>query len=249
MKGKGSDYYKELARMVSLVRSASPSKSSSYWISYAMGIGFDPTTFQQPLTPSPSQIEKLPVLVSREAEFPTDFAQWVPEDLIAVWNLRFMVEQQGWPSPFKAPARDNVGQLEWGRQGSNAYRQLYFKRIQEITRHTISSNLEGLIMPVDTIASLGIPEINLLAFGEFAFNPAADASSFFRTKISVLYGSPEGAKKLSTILELIETENGMQPQNKTEALILARQALANAKGIELAHWRGLIDFLENWKTP
>ena len=116
-----------------------------------------------------------------------------------------MVEQQGWPSPFKAPARDNVGQLEWGRQGSNAYRQLYFKRIQEITRHTISSNLEGLIMPVDTIASLGIPEINLLAFGEFAFNPAADASSFFRTKISVLYGSPEGAKKLSTILELIET--------------------------------------------
>ncbi len=249
MKGKDSDYYRELARMVGLVGSAARDLDSSYWISYTTHIGFDPTLFPPAFNTKPSPYRKFPVLVPREASFPTDLPRGVPEDSIAVWDLYSMVERHGWPSPFKAPARHNLGQLGWLGDKSGDWHQLYFKRIQEITRHAISSNLEGLIMPADTVASLPIPEINLLAFGEFAYNPAADPSSFLKIKLSGLYGSSEGVRELSQILDLLESENGMQPQNKNEALNLARQVSDNAQGIEKEHWQGLITSLENWKTP
>ncbi|HVN81772.1 MAG TPA: hypothetical protein VMW38_22495 [Terriglobia bacterium] len=249
MKGTDSDYYREVARMVGMVGSGAQDSNSSYLISYATHIGFDPTLLPQTYHDTPAPYRNFPLLVPKEGSFPTGLVGAVPEDFIAVWDLFPMVERHGWPSPFKAPAAHNLGQLGWLGDKAGDWHQLYFKRIQEITRHALSSNLEGLIMPLDTVATLPIPEINLLAFGEFAYNPTADPSSFLKVKLSGLYGSSEGVRNLSQILDLLEDENGMQPQNKAQALNLARPVSDGAQGAEKVHWRGLVNSLENWKTP
>jgi hypothetical protein len=249
MKGKDSDYFKDLARTVSFVAGVARSLDAGYWISYATGAGFnlvDLSRLPVPLT-SPTGIG--PVPVESEIGFPPAFPQWIPEDTIAVWNLASMLEQQAWPSPFKAPAKHNIGQWDWGSPLQRAWQQLYFKRSQELIIQARSSNLEGLVVPVGRAVLFPVLQIDLLAFAEFAYNPATDPAFFIKTKLSWLYGGLEAVQPLSKLLGLLEDENGMQPQNKSTALEVARQALESVRGSDKERWRRLITDLENWETP
>jgi hypothetical protein len=76
-----------------------------------------------------------------------------------------------------------------------------------------------------------------------------DPSFFIKTKLSWLYGGLEAVQPLSKLLGLLEDENGMQPQNKSKALEVARQALESVRGSDKERWRRLITYLENWETP
>lgn len=249
LKGKDSDYFRDLARTVSLVAKVDRSLDAGHWISYSTGIGFNLASFSPLPGPWTSTTGIVPMQVDRGIGFPPAFPQWIPEDTIAVWNVTSMLEQQDWPSPFKAPAKHNLGQWDWGNRLPRGRQELYFKRSRDFISHVLSSNLEGLVILVDAAALLPVPQINLLAFAEFAYNPATDPSFFIKTKLSWLYGGFEAVQPLSRLLDLLEDENGMRPQNKSEALEVVRQALENVRGSDKECWRRLITYLENWETP
>jgi len=131
---------------------------------------------------------------------------------------------------------------------SKTGQQLFLKRIQEVTQHVISSNLEGLVIYGEESPDRPNIEVNYLAFSEFAFNPAADPESFFRYKISRLYGGEEAAKKLMKILGLLENEQGMTLQNLEEALRSAKQAQDVSDHNGKARWAQFIQYLESLKA-
>jgi hypothetical protein len=158
-----------------------------------------------------------------------------------------MFRKNLWPSPFKAPSAHNIGSLQWGNASSKTSDQLFFKRIQEITHHVISSNLEGLIVYGEESPERPNIELNYLTFAQFSFNPATDPEDFSRRVISRLYGGEDAAKKMLKILDLLENEQGMTLQNREEALKLARQAQESADRGGKPHWMKFIQYLEELK--
>src|SRR5439155_15264123 len=139
MGGNDPDYYKDMTRIISFLAEEVHKLDPNSWISYSTHTGFDFESIQNPPYWARSSLKVA-------APFPPEFTKLVPAFAICQWNLSQMVENHVWPSPFKAPALHNVGCLEWGNVSSKTARQLFLKRIQEVTQHVISSNLEGLVI-------------------------------------------------------------------------------------------------------
>ena len=241
MGGNDPDYYKDITRITTFLAEEAHKLDPGTLISYSTHTGFDFESIQNPPYWARASLRVT-------APFPPEFTRLVPDFAICEWSLNQMVENHVWPSPFKAPAVHNVGGLEWGNVSSKTAQQIFLKRIQQVTQHVISSNLEGLVIYGEESSDRPNVELNYLAFSEFAFNPATDPANFFRYKVSRLYGGEEAAKKLMKILDLLENEQGMTLQNLEEALRSAKQAQDVSDGNGKVRWAQFIQYLESLKA-
>ncbi len=240
MGGNDPDYYKDMARLVTFMADEIHKLDASLWVGLATNTGFDFDSVRKPTRYSPFEGQFY-------TPYPPEFVKLIPDFVVYQWSLVPMFDNNVWPSPFVAPGKDNMGYLHWGDTATKTHKQLFFKRIQEITHHTISSNLKGLALAVEEPSTLSNAELNYLVFSEYAFNPATDAEDFFRYKLSRFYGGEEAAKKLLKILDLLENENGMMAQNLDEGLRLARQGSEMAEREGKERWNRLIRYLEGLK--
>jgi hypothetical protein len=240
MGGKDPEYYKDMAGAVSFVAEEAHKLDPSSWISYPTYTGFDFDSIQNPPYWARSSLKV-------NAPFPPEFTRLIPDFAICEWSLTEVFQKNLWPSPFKAPSAHNIGSLHWGNASSKTDNQLFVKRIQEITHHAISSNLEGLVVFGEESPDRPNVELNYLTFAQFAFNPATGPDDFTRI-LSRLYGGEEAAKKLMKILDLLENEQGMTLQNREEALGLAKEAQKSADREGQLRWTKFIQYLEGLRN-
>ena len=236
------DYYKDMARIVKFVAEEAHKLDPNSWISYFTETGFDFDSVKN-LIPVPAPSAENGVSPS----FPPEFIKTIPEYAICQWDLTPMVKNKAWPSPFKASAKHDVGVLRWGSVAKRSENELYFKRIEEITHHSISSNLEGLGIYGEALPEQPNLELGYLAFSTLSFNPATDMNEFFRFKVSRLYGGEAPAKKLMQVLELLEDEKGMTLNHLPEALQFAGQGLERSDRGGKERWTQFIQYLEKLK--
>jgi hypothetical protein len=236
MGGGDPDYLKDMARIVSFVAQEARKLDPNTWVSYFTYLGFDFDSLRNP-PGAPSSKQSAP-------PFPPEFVQRIPEYAICQWDLTPMLQSGVWPSPFKASAKSSVGFLRWSNVPTKSQRELYMKRLEEVTHHTISSNLEGLGMFGELSPENPNVELNYLMFGEFAYNPATDLGDFFRFKISRLYGGEEPARKVMKVLDLVEGEKGLVEANVPQAVQLARQGLEESERSGKERWSRLVNYLE-----
>jgi hypothetical protein len=241
MGGNDPEHFKDMARMVTFIAEEAKKLDPNTWISYSPLTGFDLESIKSPSGPdAPGWQESVP--------YPPEFIHRIPEFAICQWDLTPMLRNRVWPSPFKAPAKHDSGFLRWGNVATKTGGDLYWKRLEEVTDHAISSNLEGLTIYGELSPENPNVELNYLRFSEFAFNPAADLEEFFRFKLSRLYGGEEAAKKLMKILDLIENETGLLTANADEAIILARQGVESSERSSKERWERLTRYLEGLKA-
>ncbi|MEW5974883.1 MAG: alpha-glucuronidase family glycosyl hydrolase [Acidobacteriota bacterium] len=235
----GADYYKDQARIIGFLAQEAKKLNPEWWISFSAYGGFDFDAIVQP-PGAPASSSKSP------NPYPPEFLGLIPDFAICQWDLSQMFRNRIWPSPFKAPAKQNVGFLSWGSVSSRSEDQLFFRRIEQITHHAISSNLEGLCLAGEVSLDHPNTELGYLAFSEFAFNPAAKLEDFFRYKIARLYGGEDLAAKLSKILELLENEGGMikDAQSLDDALRLANQGYEAADPASKERWGRLVQYVQ-----
>jgi len=239
MGGSDPAYSKDLARFAAFVAEEVRKLDPKAWVTYLSGTGFDVESIQT------SSVGALPP--GQRAAFPPEFIQKIPEFALAQWELAPMLKAGIWPSPFKAPGKHGLGLLRWGTGAASTPQEIYWKRMEGVTHHTISSNLEGLVTYGELSADNPAAELNYLIFSALAFNPAADLDEFFRFKVSRLYGGEEAARRLSKIVQLLEDETGMLAANYEEALRLSKQAaeLSDRNGKE--RWARLIQYVQSLK--
>ena len=238
--GKDPEYYKDMARAVSFMAEEARKLDPNSWISYSTYTGFDFDSIQNPPYWARSSLKV-------NAPFPPEFTRLIPDTAICEWSLTEMFQKNLWPSPFRAPSAHNIGSLLWGNASLKTGSQLFFRRIQEITHHALSSNLEGLVVFGEESPERPNVELNYLTFAQFAFNPATDPEDFSRHVIARLYGGEEAGKKMLKILDLLENEQGMTLQNREKALKLARQAQEGAEREGKPRWVRFIQYLESLK--
>jgi len=245
MGGNDPDSYKDLARITRFMAEEAHKLDPDTWISYATYTGFDYNSVEgASLGSLPRDKATSKGMDSGAVSYPPDFIKVIPEFAICEWSLNKMYDDNAWPSPFKAPAKHNIGYLPWGNASSGTDRELYFRRIQEISHHAIASNLEGLVIYGEESSERPNVEINYLTFSQFAFNPATENDQFFRYRISRLYGGEEAAKKLIEILGLLENEEGMVAEKVDEALQQAKAALEVSDSWGKNRWNRLIQYLD-----
>ncbi|HEU0006836.1 MAG TPA: hypothetical protein VFS12_12675 [Terriglobia bacterium] len=237
--GSDPDYSKDLARFVGFIAEEVRKLNPKAWVTYLAGTGFDVESIQS------ASAGAMPL--GQRAAFPPEFIQKIPEFALAQWELAPMLKAGIWPSPFKAPGKHGLGLIRWGAGAASTPQEVYWKRMEGVTHHTISSNLEGLVTYGELSPDNPAAELNYLIFSALAFNPAADLDEFFRFKVSRLYGGEEAAHRLSKILQLLEDETGMLAKNYQEALRLSRQGaeLSDRNGKE--RWTRLIQYIEGLK--
>ena len=239
MGGSDPDYSKDLARFAAFVAEEVQKLDPKAWVTYASGTGFDVDSIQT------SAAGAMPL--GQRAAFPPEFVQRIPEFALAQWELTPMLKAGIWPSPFKASGKHSIGLLRLGGEPVATRLEIYWKRIEEVTHHAISSNLEGLATPGDRAPDNPATELNYLIFSELAFNPAADIDEFFRFKISRLYGGEDASRRLSKILQLLEDETGMLASNHEEALRLAQEGVALSDRNGKERWTRLIGYIQSLK--
>ena len=239
MGGGDPDYSKDLARFAGFVAEEVHKLDPKACVAYLSGTGFDVESIQNS---SPGALPP-----GQRAAFPPDFVQKIPEFAVAQWELAPMLKAGIWPSPFKAPGKHGLGLLRWGAGPASAPQEIYWKRMEGVTDHAISSNLEGLVTYGELSPDNPAADLNYLIFSALAFNPAADLDDFFRFKVSRLYGGEEAARRLSKIVQLLEDETGMLAANYEEALRLSKQAaeLSDRNGKE--RWARLIQYVQSLK--
>ncbi len=237
MDSRDSDAFKDLARAVGFAVTEALKVDPKSWVTYRTHAGFDFESIQK-AGGSSHDLQR---------PFPPDFIKVIDDSAIAQWDLEGMLSSNSWPSPFKSPSRHSVGLMDWASVPSNLGNQIFWKRIEEVTHHAYSSNLEGLVLPGELAPSAPNVELNYLTFSELVFNPAADLEEVFRFKISRLYGGEESARKLMTILNLLEDETGMLKANVDEALNLARKGLEQSDPNGKEAWSKFIRYLETLK--
>jgi len=239
MGGSDPEYSKDLGRFVGFIADETRKLNSDAWVAYLSGTGFDVESIQT------ASVGAMPP--GQRAAFPPEFVQKIPEFALAQWELAPMLKAGIWPSPFKAPGKHALGLLRWSEQAATTPQEIYWKRMEAVTHHAISSNLEGLVTYAEVSPGNPAAELNYLIFSELAFNPAADLDEFFRFKVSRLYGGEEAARRLLKILHLLEDETGMLAANVEEALRLSKQAaeLSDRNGKE--RWTRLVDYIQSLK--
>lgn len=239
MGGSDPEYSKDLARFAGFVSDEVRKLDPKAWVAYTTGTGFDVESIQTSAAGSMPPGER--------AAFPPEYIRRIPEFALAQWELVPMVKAGIWPSPFKASGKHGLGLLRWGAEPTSTVQEIYWKRMEEITHHTIASNLEGLVTDAQRLPDNPAADLNYLIFSELAFNPAANLDEFFRFKLSRLYGGEEASRRLSKILALLEDETGMLPANYDEALRLAKQSaeLSDRNGKE--RWARLVQYVQSLK--
>ena len=237
MRGTDPDYSKDLARFATFVAEEVHKLDPQAWVTYLSGTGFDFDSIQS------SSAGAMPP--GQQVAFPPEFVQKVPEFALTQWELAPMLKAGIWPSPFKAPGKHGVGVLRWSPRSVPA--EIYWKRMENVTHHTISSNLEGLVTFGELSSDNPANELNYSIFANLAFNPAADLDEFFRFKLSRFYGGEAAALRLSKILQLLEDENGMLSANYDEALRLSKQAAELADRNGKQRWERLIQYIQSLK--
>jgi hypothetical protein len=238
MGGSDPDYSMDLARFAAFVAQEVHRLDPQAWVTYSSGTGFDVDSIQT---------SAAAMSLGQRAAFPPEFVQRVPEFAIAQWELSPMLKAGTWPSPFKAPGKHSIGFWGLGSGAVASRPEIYWRRMEEVTHHTISSNLEGLVRPADRSLDNPATELNYLIFSELLFNPAANLDEFFRFKLSRLYGGEDASRRLAKILQLLEDETGMLAANYDEALRLAKQAaeLSDRNGKE--RWSRLVEYIQSLK--
>ena len=239
MGGRDPDYSKDLARFAAFVAEEVQKLDPKAWVTYSSGTGFDVDSIQS------SASGGMPL--GQRAAFPPEFVQKIPEFALVQWELVPMLKAGIWPSPFKASGKHSIGSWSLGGGPVATRPEIYWRRMEDVTHHTISSNLEGLVASAERAPDNPATELNYLIFSELAFNPAADLDEVFRFKLSRLYGGEDAARRLSKILQLLEDETGMLASNYDEALGLAKQgaALSDRNGKE--RWTRLIEYIQALK--
>jgi hypothetical protein len=241
MTGRDPDHFKDLARIVTFLAEEARKLDPQTWVSYVTHTGFDADSIRRQEGSARSEDQL-------GTPFPPEFLSRIPEFAICQWDLTPMLRNGTWPSPFKAAAKHNVAILQWGGVPARQESELYVKRLEEVTHHAFSCNLEGLSVYGALSPDRSNVELNYLIFSELSFNPAADLDEFFKFKLSRLYGGEESSKKLKKILELIEGEAGLVVSKFPEATQLARQGLELADRTGKDRWEGLIRYLEGYKS-
>ena len=158
-----------------------------------------------------------------------------------------MLKAGVWPSPFKAPSKHGIGLLPWGGGQRRPCPEIYWKRMENVTHHTISSNLEGLAMPAERAPDNPADRVELLIFSELAFNPAADLDEFFRFKLSRLYGGEDAARLLPRSSSSWRTRQGCWLQTMTKHSVSPRQAAALSDRNGKERWTRLIEYIQSLK--
>jgi hypothetical protein len=239
MGGSDPDYSKDLARFAAFVAEEVHKLDPKAWIIYASGTGFDVDSIQT------SAAGAMPL--GQPAAFPPEFVQKIPEFAVVQWELAPMLKAGIWPSPFKASGKHSIGLLSFGGGPMATRPEIYWRRMEDVTHHTISSNLEGLATSGERAPDNPATELNYLIFSELAFNPAADLDEFFRFKLSRFYGGEDAARRLSKILQLLENETGMLAANYEEALRLAKEGVALSDRNGKERWTRLIEYIQALK--
>jgi hypothetical protein len=228
-----------LARFAAFVAEEVHKLDPKAWMIYASGTGFDVDSIQT------SAAGAMPL--GQRAAFPPEFVQKIPEFAVVQWELAPMLNAGIWPSPFKASGKHSIGFLTFGGGPMAVRPEIYWRRMENVTHHTISSNLEGLATPGERAPDNPVTELNYLIFSELAFNPAADLDEFFRFKLSRFYGGEDAARRLSKILQLLEDETGMLAANYEEALRLAKEGVAVSDRNGKERWTRLIEYIQALK--
>jgi len=239
MGGSDPDYSKDLARFAAFVAEEVHKLDPKAWMTSACGTGFDVDSIQT------SAAGAMPP--GQRAAFPPEFVQKIPEFAVVQWELTPMLKAGIWPSPFKASGKHNIGFLSLAGGAVAPRAEIYWRRMEAITHHAISSNLEGLVTPAERAPDDPATELNYLIFSELAFNPAADLDEFFRFKLSRFYGGEDAARRLSKVLQLLEDETGMLAANYGEALRLAKEGVALSDRNGKERWTRLIEYIQTLK--
>jgi hypothetical protein len=234
--GSDPEYSKDLARFAGFVAEEVRKLDPNAWVAYTTGTGFDVESIQR------SAAGAIPP--GQRAAFPPEFVEKIPEFALAQWELAPMLKAGIWPSPFKASGKHGLGLLRSVGEPTPTVQEIYWKRMEEVTHHTIASNLEGLVAEAQSSPDDGAADLNYLIFSELSFNPAANLDEFFRFKMSRLYGGEEPARRLSKILEILEDETGMLPSNYEEALRLTKQAAELSDRSGKDRWARLIQYVQ-----
>jgi hypothetical protein len=237
MGGNDPEYSKDLARFAGFVAEEVRKLDPKAWVAYTTGTGFDVESIQRPASGATPP--------GQPAAFPPEFVDKIPEFALAQWELAPMLKAGIWPSPFKASGKHGLGLLRWGAEPTSSSHEIYWRRMEEVTHHTIASNLEGLVRDARHSPDNPAADLNYFIFSELSFNPAANLDEFFRFKMSRVYGGEEPARRLAKILELLEDETGMLPSNYGEALRLTKQAaeLSDRNGKD--RWARLIQYVQS----
>jgi hypothetical protein len=238
--GSDADFFKDAARVVTFMTAEAQKLDPKTWVAYETHTGFDFESIQG-ASPAGSSVH------AATRPYPPEFVQHVPEFAVCQWDLTRMLKERAWPSPFKSPAKHGMGLLTWGSAPGNSGKELFWKRMEEVTHHAYSSNLEGLAMYGELSPENPNIELNYLMFSELAFNPASELPAFFRFKIARLYGGEEPAKKLMKVLDLLEDETGMLSSNVDEASRLARTAAEQSDRSGKERWTKLVSYIDGLK--
>jgi hypothetical protein len=171
----------------------------------------------------------------------------LPRNVLFEWNLNSMIDEQQWPSPFKAPAPQNIGSLLVRAQGDFAANQILYGTILEVVRQLGSSNLTGLsfggLLTDETPQAI----INRLTFSEYAFNPEAKVHGPFRAKLARYFGGLDAAKVLLNWLTLFDDESGWNAEKIREANLLLQRGLDLSEPEGKGNWMKLEEHLKSLK--
>ncbi len=168
----------------------------------------------------------------------------LPRNILLEWDLNSMIEEQQWPSPFKAPALKNLGLLHLDPQGSLGLNQILYGTILEIIRQVKSSNLSGLSYRGSLTGGTAQAILNRLAFSEFAFNSEAKSQGAFRNKLARYFGGPDSAKALFSLLTLFDDESGWNVEKSREASLLVQKGLSLSEPEGKGNWMQLDEYVK-----
>ncbi len=228
----GPDSFKDLLRWASFLGREALQLSPKATLSIAVPFGFGASDLSAPerkVTSSPSQQNPWMTL---------------PRNVLLEWDLNSMIEDQLWPSPFKAPAIKNLGLFHLDAQGSLDINQIFYRTILEIIRQVKSSNLSGLSYRGSLTDGTVQAIINRLVFSEFAFNSEAKSQGAFRNKLARYFGGPDSAKELFSLLTLFDDESGWNAEKSREASRFVQKGLSLSEPEGKSRWIQLEEHLK-----
>jgi hypothetical protein len=134
--------------------------------------------------------------LGQRAAFPPEFIQKIPEFALAQWELAPMLKAGIWPSPFKAPGKHGLGLIRWGAGTASTPQEVYWKRMEGVTHHTISSNLRiGNVWRTRPTVQC---ELNYLIFRHWLSTAMILMNSSFQRPVSMGRRSSPQARRSSS---------------------------------------------------
>jgi hypothetical protein len=233
-----SDHIKDAIRAGSHLTRILHREKKDLPISFYLGSGFDLDSLKAKGVAKPG--------ISPGSVVPESF-QHLADYSFCLWNLNQMLENQNWPPPWKAPARENLGVLRLEDEKELPAREFMSKRFKGITDHLLASNLTGVVFQSGPWIEGDIEELNRLILAELIFNPSVNLEPQLKRKFANLYGGEESSRNLVLLLDLLEDENGLVREKVPEALAIARKSLEASDVQGRERWQALIRKMESWQ--